>query len=413
MCRAAGSEAAVLVDSLAQVVMVPVVIVLAPLLALLVGRFVTVPLVVFEVALGLVIGPSVLGWAPTGSFLGELAEVGLAMLFFLAGNEIDFRQIEGRPLRRSSAGWLIALVLAFGVGLLITRTPYAAVYLGVALTSTALGALVPLLRDAGELRTAFGTAVVAVGAVGEFGPLIAVSVFLSGREPGVATAVLLGFVVVTAVAIVLTGRSTHAGVHRVITATLHTSGQFAVRLTVLVLAALAALSVLLDLDMLLGAFAAGVLMRLVLRNATPQDATLVESKLDGLGFGFLVPIFFVHTGMTFDLRALLHDGRALALLPVFVVVLLLIRGGSGVLTAPRGASRTDRWALMLLSATGLPIIVAVTGIGVQRGELTSSLAASMVGAGMVSVLLFPMLGLLARGRSRRQGADLAGPEPSR
>jgi Kef-type K+ transport system membrane component KefB len=390
----------VLIDSLAPVIMVPLAVVLAPLLAALVGRMVRVPLVVLEVALGLLIGPAVLGWAPAGGFVGDLAEVGLAMLFFLAGNEIDFRQINGRPLRRSISGWLVAVAVMVGLGLLLADNAAGAVYLGVALTSTALGALVPLLRDAGEMRTRFGTAVMAVGAVGEFGPLIAISVFLSGRSPGLATVVLLAFVAATAVAIWLAGRSTHLGVHRLINATLHTSGQFAVRLVVLVLALLAGLSFALGLDMLLGAFAAGVLMRLVLRNAEPADEKLVQSKLEGLGFGFLVPIFFVHTGMTFDLHALLGDGRALALLPVFVVLMLVIRGGSGLLTAPRKAPGTDRLALVLLTATGLPIIIAVTGIGVERGELTASLAASMVGAGMVTVLLFPLLGLLARGRSR-------------
>ncbi len=392
-----------LIDSLAPVFMVPLAIVVAPLLAALVGRFAPVPLVVFEVLLGLVIGPAVLGWAPADGFVSELAEVGLAMLFFLAGNEIDFPAINGRPLRRAVAGWLVAVVLMIGFGLLIAADVAGAVYVGVALTSTALGALVPLLRDAGEMGTPFGTAVVAAGAVGEFGPLIAISVFLSERKPGVATVVLLAFVALTAVAIVLAARGTHTGVHRLITATLHTSGQWAVRLVVLVLAALAGLSLLLGLDMLLGAFAAGVIMRLVLRNATPEDAHLIKAKVEGLGFGFLVPVFFVHTGMTFDLDALLSDGRALALLPVFVVAMLLIRGGSGVFGAPVGAARTDRLGLMLLTATGLPIIIAVTGIGVERGELTGSLAASMVGAGMVTVLLFPLLGLLARRRTVRAG----------
>ena len=393
-------EPEVLIESLAPVVLVPLAVVLAPLLAAVVGRVVRVPLVVFEVLLGLAIGPAVLGWAPAGGFVGEFAEVGLAMLFFLAGNEIDFRQINGRPVRRSIVGWLIAVSVMVGVGLLLTPHPAGAVYLGVALTSTALGALVPLLRDAGEMRTPFGTAVVAAGAVGEFAPLIAISVFLSGRSPGPATAVLLVFVAVTAVAIFLAGRSSHLRLHRLINATLHTSGQFAVRLVVLVLALLAALSVVLGLDMFLGAFAAGVLMRLVLRNAEAADARLVQAKLEGLGFGFLVPIFFVHTGMTFDLRALLTDGRALALVPVFVVLMLLVRGTSGLLSAPRHAARTDRLGLMLLTATGLPIVIAVTTIGVERGELTASLAASMVGAGMITVLLFPLLGLMAHGRTR-------------
>nr|WP_275889489.1 cation:proton antiporter [Nakamurella flavida] len=385
---------------------------MAPLLATLVGRVVRVPLVVFEIGLGILIGPAVLGWAPVDGFTADLADLGVAMLFFLAGTEIDFRQINGRPLRRSIAGWLLAVVLTVAIGVVAAPDPVAGVYLGVALTSTALGALIPLLRDAGELRTRFGTAVVAVGAVGEFGPLIAISVFLSGRNPGKAAIVLLAFVAVTALAIAMAAKGTHLRVHRLITATLHTSGQFAVRLVILVLAVLAGLSLALGLDMLLGAFAAGVLMRLVLRNATPADAESVESKLEGLGFGLLVPIFFVHTGMTFDLTALLGDGRALVLLPVFVLVMLVIRGGSGLLSAPKGAARTDRAALALLTATGLPIIIAVTGIGVERGELTGSLAASLVGAGIISVLLFPLLGLLAHARAPVTDEAATGPAPA-
>jgi Kef-type K+ transport system membrane component KefB len=394
-------------ETLAALVLVPLAVALAPLLGALVGRVARVPLVVFEIGLGMLIGPAVLGWAPTGGLTAQLADIGVAMLFFLAGTEIDFRQINGRPLRRSITGWLLALILTVALGVAAAPDPVAGVYLGVALTSTALGALVPLLRDAGELRTRFGTAVVAVGAVGEFGPLIAISVFLSGRDPGKAAVVLLGFVAVTTLAIVSAARGTHLRVHRLITATLHTSGQFAVRLVILVLAGLAGLSLALGLDLLLGAFAAGVFMRLVLRNAAPADAAAVESKLEGLGFGLLVPIFFVHTGMMFDLRALLADGRALALLPVFVLVMLLIRGGSGLLTAPQGASRSDRAALALLAATGLPIIIAVTGIGVERGELTSSLAASMVGAGILTVLVFPLLGLLVHART--PSTDVAAP----
>ena len=396
-------------DSLAALVLIPLAVVLAPLLATVVGRVVRVPLVVFEIGLGILIGPAVLGWAPVGTFAGDLADVGVAMLFFLAGTEIDFRQITGRPLRRSVTGWVLAVLITVALGVLAAPNPVAGVYLGVALTSTALGALIPLLRDAGEMRTRFGTAVVAVGAVGEFGPLIAISLFLSGRNPGKAAVVLLAFVAVTALAIVLAARGSHLRIHRLITATLHTSGQFAVRLVILVLACLAGLSLALGLDMLLGAFAAGVFMRLVLRNATPADAESVESKLEGLGFGLLVPIFFVHTGMTFDLGALLADGRALALLPIFVVIMLVIRGGSGLLTAPKGAARTDRAALALLTATGLPIIIAVSGIGVERGELTSSLAASLVGAGIITVLLFPLLGLLAH--SRTPATDPAATEP--
>ena len=377
---------------------IPLVAVLAPLLSSLLGRFVKIPLVVFEIVLGLLIGPSILGWVQPTEFTEKLSDFGLAMLFFLAGNEIDFERIRGRALNRSIVGWLISLVAGVAVGLLIAPTPGAGVFVGIALTSTALGTLMPVLRDAGELRTPFGTSIIAIGAVGEFGPLIAISLFLSGTSPGVATIVLAAFVLITAGAIYLASRGTHHRLHALINATLHTSGQFAVRMVVLLLTSLVALSLALDLDMLLGAFAAGVIAKLLLADATPRDAEIIEGKVEALGFGFFVPVFFIFTGVTFDLQALLDSTTAMLLLPVFVVLLLLVRGLPGMLSAPAGSVGADKRATVLFSATGLPIIVAVTGIGVEAGYLEPGMASALVGAGMLSVLLFP---LLALGQHRR------------
>ncbi len=372
---------------------------LAPLLAALIGRVLRIPLVVYEIVLGLVFGPAILGWAQPTDFLNGLQTLGLAMLFFLAGNEIDFQRINGRPLRRSAFGWLISLVLGVTLGIVLAPSVPAGVFIGVALTSTALGTLMPMLRDAGELRTPFGTAVIAIGAVGEFGPLIAISIFLSGRNPGAATVVLLVFVLIAAGAIYLAARGTHRQLHTLINATLHTSGQFAVRLVMLLVVGLVTLSALFGLDMLLGAFAAGVITKLLLEDAAPRDAAVIEAKLEAIGFGFLVPIFFVYTGLTFDLQALLSDPQNLIMLPIFLVLLLLVRGSVGLLTAPVGTDGADRRAIVLLCATGLPIIVAVTGIGVESGDLPVGTASALVGAGMLSVLLFPLIAFTQRHQS--------------
>ena len=366
--------------------------VLAPLLSSSVSTWIKIPLVVFEIVLGLVFGPALLGWVQPTQFTSALAQFGLAMLFFLAGSEIDFERIRGRPLNRSVLGWLISLVSGIAIGLLLAPSVAAGVFIGVALASTALGTLMPMLRDAGELRTRFGTAVIALGAVGEFGPLIAISLFLSGRRPGASAIVLLVFVLITAAAIYVAANREHHRMHELITATLHTSGQFAVRLVLLLLAGLVLISVIFDLDMLLGAFAAGVIAKLLLAGADPTDATLVESKLEAVGFGFLVPIFFINTGITFDLNSLVSSPAALVLLPVFLILLLIVRGLPGMLSAPPGAVGADKRALVLFSATGLPIIVAVTAIGVDTGDLQAGTASALVGAGMLSVLLFPLLG---------------------
>lgn len=391
---------------LSVLVMFPLLAVAAPILAAAVGRIVRIPLVVFEIVLGIVFGPAVLGWVSPTNATEMLSNLGLCMLFFLAGNEIDFGRIRGRPLNSSIVGWLFALVVAVGAALVIAPAPAAGVFIGVALTSTALGTLMPILRDAGELRTPFGAALIAIGAVGEFGPLIAISLFLSGRQPGVAAVVLLGFVVITAVAIVLAGRGTHGRLTSLVTATLHTSGQFAVRLVLCLLLLLVALSLLLGLDMLLGAFAAGVIAKLLLSAAPPTDKEAIEGKLEAVGFGFLVPIFFISTGLTFDLDALLAQPLTLVLVPVFLLLLLVVRGTS-TLFSTRGLPRADRRAAMLLGATGLPIVVAVTDIGVTAGDLPVGTATALVGAAMLSVLLYPLLGLALHRRAPDGGAKPA------
>lgn len=378
---------------------VPMIAVAAPLIATVVGRVVKVPIVVFEILLGIILGPSLLGWVQPDEFTTALADFGLAMLFFMAGTEIDFAVIRGRPLTRAALGWAISLAAGLAVAIAFTPTLEAGVIVGIALVSTALGTLLPVLRDAGELHTPFGTAVIAVGAAGEFGPLLAISLFLSGRNPGLAAVVLLGFAVIAAVAITIAARGKHTGLYRLISATLHTSGQLAIRLVVLIIAALVVLSVVLGLDMLLGAFAAGVLWRVFVAHAQPADRHVVEIKIDAIAFGFLVPIFFVNTGLTFDLPALLGDPTALVLLPVLLVLLVLVRGLPGLLAAPVGSSRADKRAIVFFSATGLPVIVAVTTIGTDTGLLSSALAAALVAAGMLSVLFFPVLGLAQHQRS--------------
>lgn len=386
--------------SIGTLVLFPAIAVAAPLLVRAVGRVVAIPLVVFEIVLGLLLGPAVLGWLQPGDFTDMLAEFGLAMLFFLAGNEIDFRTIRGRPLSRAAIGWIVSLCAGIGVAALFAPDLPAAAFIGIALTSTALGTIMPVLRDAGELRTPFGIAVLAIGAVGEFGPLLAISLFLSGRAPGLATIVLLVFAVIAGLAIWAGMRGFGRRLHRVIAATLRTSGQFAIRLVLLILAALVALSLLLDLDMLLGAFVAGVLYRILLHGAPEPDVEIVERKLEAIGYGFLVPLFFINTGVTFDLAGLVADPRTLVMLPVFLVLLLVVRGIPSMLAAPTGSDWRDRGATLLFGATGLPIIVAVTAIGVESGDLGSGVAAALVGAGMLSVLLFPLAALALRRRAK-------------
>ena len=211
--------------------------------------------------------------------------------------------------------------------------------------------------------------------------------------------VLVAFILIAGCAIWLSSRARHKRLHQLVNLTLHTSGQFAVRLVLAILALLVGLSIVFGLDMLLGAFAAGILWKVVISGAKPEDRELVETKLEAVAFGFLVPVFFITTGITFDLTALLADPWVLALVPIFLVLFLVVRGLPNLLAAPVGSTGVDRRASVLFGATGLPIIVAVTAIGQESGLLPSGLATALIGAGMLSVLLFPMLALMQHQRS--------------
>ncbi len=368
------------------------VAVLAPLLADGVSRRVRVPLVVFEIVLGIVIGPDVLGWARSDQVIDVLSELGLSMLIFLAGYEIEFANVRGGLLRRSLGAWLVSLAAGLGLALLLSGGDVStALVVGTALTSTALGTVLPVLKDAGELKGRFGDVTMAFGAVGEFGPVIAMALLLSGRRPAESAAVLVAFGLITAGAVVLAMRPPAPWLSRLMVKTLHSSGQFAVRFVMLLLAAMLGLSEAFGLDVLLGAFAAGLLTRLVLDAAAPESSAEILGKVEAIGFGFLVPLFFVVTGIEFRLDELLGNPGTLALVPVFLLLFLVVRGLPVYFLAPRDLGRPDRSALAFYAATCLPLVVAITTIGVDQELLDGEEAAALVGAAMLSVLVLPLV----------------------
>ncbi|GGZ01298.1 cation:proton antiporter [Streptomyces nitrosporeus] len=385
---------------------------LAPLLVHATGSRVRVPLVVFEIVLGVLIGPQVLGWADPDEVIDTLADLGLSMLIFLAGYEIEFAAVRGDTLRRSLWAWPLSLALGIGLGFLISGgAVFEAFVVGTALTSTALGTILPMLRDSGELRGRFGTVVSAFGAVGEFGPVVAMALLLSGRRPAESAALLAAFGAVTVLAVFWALRPRPAWFGRITERTLHSSGQFAVRFVMLLLACMLGLAEVFGLDVLLGAFAAGVLTRLVLHRAAPASSAEVLGRVEAMGFGFLVPLFYVVTGIEFDLDALLHDPVALLLLPVFLLLFVLVRGGPVYLLAPRDLGRGDRAALALFASTCLPLVVAITAIGVDQELLGTDRAASLVGAAMISVLVLPLAATRLRTALGGPGRRKPGPGP--
>ena len=351
-----------------------------------------VPIVVVELVLGAFIGPDVLGVAKMGDVLEFLGQLGLGFLFFFAGYEIELDRIRGKPLQLAAIGWAFTLALAYAVAgaLMAAGVVLSGLLVGSAMSTTALGTILPVLRDAGQLETRLGRFVLGVGALGEFGPVLIVTLLLGSQSDASTQALLLlTFMALAVLAALVSMRAVGRG-WRFIERNMETSGQVPVRLTVLLLFGLVIIAADLGLDVILGAFAAGVILRLLMQG---REAALFESKLDAVGFGLLIPFFFVTSGMQLDVEALVSSGSALLELPVFFGLFLLVRGLPVMVLYRKALSVTERKALALLSATQLPLVVAITTIGVEAGHMRTSTAAALVGAGALSVLFYPALAL--------------------
>jgi len=389
----------VTLSTVTTLVLIASVAVLSPILAELTGKL-AVPDVVIEIGLGIIIGPAVLAIAHPDSIVTALSDMGLSYLMFLAGFELDLLRIRGRSLQLAGTGWFISLAIALVIAAILVTIGAVldAVVVGLALTTTALGTLLPILRDAGLLPGRFGSRMMAIGSVGEFGPVLAVAILLDRRDP-LETALLLVLFVVVAVLTTLVAARPHPP--KVITFLhrhLQSSAQLPVRIAVLFIVALVYLAYRLGLDVLLGAFAAGIVIRLFIRG---EDSQIVKGKLEAIGFGFLVPIFFIVSGMQFHLTALTSSPAALLRLPLFLVLFLVVRGTPVLLLYRRDLPRDQLAPLALFSGTALPLVVVITTIGVAEGRMLPENAAALVGAGMFSVLLYPMAAraLMARARS--------------
>ncbi len=369
--------------------------VLAPLISEIPLRF-RIPSVVLEIVFGVLVGPQVLGLVRPEGAVEMLSKVGLCLLFLLAGIEIDFRRLRGRPIQLAVGGWVVSLALGIGAAFVLHLLGLigAPFLVAVALTTTAIGALLPILRDAGELQKQFGVLALAAGAMGEFGPLLLLSILpLSARQSveGNAYVVVL-FAAVAVFAAVIAVRVQPPRFIEMLKRHLHMTSQLPVRLAVLLTATLVAFAAEMGLELLIGAFAAGMIVGMVAR---AEEAEPFHHKLDGLGFGFLIPFFFVVTGVKFDLHALFGSASSLMCVPLFLVLFLVVRGLPVVLYRRELGGR-DRLAFAFYSATALPVVVAITEVGVATGQMEPGIAAALVGAGMISLLLFPQIAMALR-----------------
>lgn len=352
-----------------------------------------IPGVVLEIAAGVLIGPHVLGLAAPGPAITVIAEIGLATLFLLAGFEVDPDVLTGRPLRVALRGWLLSGVLAAGAafGLAAMGLIAAPLLTGLALTTTAIGALLPILRDAGRLGPPYGPIILAVGAIGEAAPLIALSLILAGGAGAVGQGlVLIAFAAGAAAAVAVASRTSHGAFAALVARTMGSSGQFPLRLTMLVMVMLVVLSEGLRIDIVLGAFVAGAIARAAMPHSQHED---LLARFDGLGYGLLIPVFFLASGMHIDLPALITSPQALLMVPVFAVLMLLVRGLPLLLLTRGDLDAPRRRALALHAGTQLPLVVAIATIAAARGQMPGWQAASLVGAGIVTMLVYPTLGL--------------------
>ena len=365
-----------------------------------------VPEVVLLILGGMLIGPHGLGLAVDDSSIELLRELGVAFLFLMAGYEIDINELRGAGGRHAAVAWLLSLGLAFGAVSVIGVTGGAAsangIAIATAMTSTAIGTILPILRDRGLLPTAVGASILNHGAVGEVGPILVMALLLGSRSTWASMAILGVFLIITLLIVRFTSRVKRVG--RRLVEAIHlgasTTAQTTIRATVLLLVGLCAIAAIFDLDVILGAFAAGF----VLRHALPEGDAEFEEKLDGLAYGFFIPIFFVTSGM--GIEAGLDAGDLVNLL-AFFVLLVLVRGVP-VWLASRAERRRDgsriysmRQSLQIAvySTTALPIIVAVTQVAVSAGAMSTSFASTLVLAGVLSVLVLPAAGLALGHRS--------------
>ena len=374
-------------ESILTLVVVLAVGAAAPLVSDLLPGRVRIPQVVLLIVGGIVVGPQVLGWGDPAD-VALFSTAGMAFLFLLAGYELDLTLFRRQVGRQAIFAWITAFVLGTAAMLLLAAFDVigAPMVLAIALSTTALGTLVPVLKENRLLTTSLGVAVFAVGAVGELGPILAMPIFLG--TAGSLTGIVLELVFIALIVLisVIPWHRMPQRLHLIVRAREHATGQLMVRLVVLALFTLLLLSEGFGFESVLGAFAAGVVLR---RWSSPERSTLPE-KLDAIAYSIFIPVFFVYSGMTLNLDAIVANPVPLL---VFLLFLAVIRGGP-LLFWFRDRGIRERVAIALFGSTSLPLLIALTEIGVQTGHMSDAAQASVIGAGVVSVLVFPIIGTL-------------------
>jgi Kef-type K+ transport system membrane component KefB len=381
--------------SLSGLVIVAAVAFTAPLLLGLAPAL-RLPSVVLELVAGIAIGPAGFGWVELDAPIEVLSLVGLAFLLFLAGLEIEFDRLRGRRLELTAVGFVVSFGLAvlIGVGLGAVGQVDTPLLVAIILVATSLGVVVPVLKDSDQLSSDFGQLVIAAASIADFGAVILLSLFFSREATSTTTKIVLlvgFFLAALALLAALLGAERSVRLSGVLLRLQDTTAQIRVRGAFLLLVAFVALAERLGLEVILGAFLAGAILTLVDRDRMMTHPRF-RVKLEAAGFGVFIPIFFVTSGIQFDLDALFASATTLARVPIFLGALLLVRGLPALLYARTIGTRLALVA-GLLQATSLPFIVAASMIGIELGLLDEATGAALIAAGLLSVLIFPLLAL--------------------
>ncbi len=377
---------------------------------LLLGFFpnVRLPAVVLLLVAGIVAGPAVLGWVEIDEPVRVMSLLGLAMLLFLAGLEIDYDRLRGRLAANAVASFAVSFAIAIAIGFVLTATGVVndGLFIAIVLSATSLGVVIPVLKDSGKAETDFGQIVIAAASVADFATIILLTLFYSGQAASLTSTLLLigAFFALAALLGLAIAQVEHLTRLRSVLRQLQdTTAQIRIRGAFLLLVALTALATSLGLEVILGAFLAGAILKLVDRDTLMTHPDL-GAKLDAVGYGVFIPVFFVASGINYDLGSL-GDPATLAEVPIFFFALLAVRGLPALLYR-HALPRREVIVAGLLQATSLPFIVASTAIGVSLGSIEPGTAAAFVAAGLLSVIFFPAtsLGLLG-GMSRKGDPD--------
>jgi Kef-type K+ transport system membrane component KefB len=362
------------------------------------------PSVVLEIIAGIVIGPSVLGLVEVDQTVEVVALIGLAFVLFLGGLEIEFGKLRGRVLRLT----LLGFALSFAIALLVSLGLEAAglvdtpLLIAIILCATSLGVLIPVLKDAGQIASTFGQLIIAAATVADFGAIILLTIFFSGEGGTGSTLLLLGSLLVLAAVIFAVARGAERSmrIRDDLVRLQDTTAQIRIRAALALFVGFAAAAEALGLEVILGAFVAGAVISLVDRDEVMTHPDF-RRKLEAVGFGFFIPAFFVASGVRFDLEALTGSASSVLMVPIFLAALVAARGLPALLY--RGAIDGRHTAIAgLMQATSLPFIVAATAIGLELGLIDAAGSAALIGAGLLSVLMFPVIGLvLLRGVTAR------------